>query len=173
MEVCIYLSFMNNRVLVLNQDSSPLMVCSVERAFVLVYLNKSELVRPANGHKIHSVTMTFPMPSVIRLNRYVHAPYKGVTLTRQNVFKRDSFECQYCGTRKELTLDHIIPSSKGGLHTWSNLITACKRCNAKKGDYTPEQAEMPLRKKPHKPTYALFLKELSGHHGNEWDEFLD
>lgn len=164
---------MNNRVLVLNQDFSPLMVCSVERAFVLVYLNKSELIRPANGHKIHSITMTFPMPSVIRLNRYVNAPYKGVTLTRQNIFKRDNFECQYCGTRKELTLDHIIPTSKGGLHTWANLVTACKKCNARKGNHTPEQASMPLRKKPHKPTYALFLKELSGHYGNEWDEFLD
>jgi len=112
------------------------------------------------------------MPSVIRLNRYVNAPYKGVTLTRQNIFKRDNFECQYCGTRKELTLDHVTPSSKGGQHTWANLVTACKRCNAKKGDYTPDEAGMTLRKRPLKPTYALFLKELSGHHGNEWDEFL-
>ncbi len=163
---------MNSRVLVLNQDFSPLMVCSVERGFLLVYLNKSELVRPANGYKLHSISESFPMPSVIRLNRYVHAPYKGVTLTRQNVFKRDNFECQYCGTRKELTLDHVIPSSKGGQHTWINLVTACKRCNAKKGDYKPEDAGMTLRKRPLKPTYALFLKELSGHYGNEWDEFL-
>jgi 5-methylcytosine-specific restriction endonuclease McrA len=163
---------MNSRVLVLNQDFSPLMVCSIQRAFILVYLNKSELIRPANGHKIHSVTRTFPMPSVIRLNRYVQAPYKGVTLTRQNIFKRDNFECQYCGTRRELTLDHVIPSSKGGQHTWVNLVAACKRCNAKKGDFTPEQAAMPLLKRPLKPSYSLFLKELSGHHGDEWDEFL-
>jgi 5-methylcytosine-specific restriction endonuclease McrA len=163
---------MNSRVLVLNQDFSPLMVCSVERGFLLVYLNKSELIRPANGYKLHSITKSFPMPSVIRLNRYVNAPYKGVTLTRQNIFKRDNFECQYCGTRKELTLDHVIPSSKGGQHTWANLVTACKRCNAKKGDNTPDEAGMTLRKRPLKPTYALFLKELSGHHGNEWDEFL-
>ncbi|QOI98433.1 MAG: HNH endonuclease [Flammeovirgaceae bacterium] len=163
---------MNNRVLVLNQDFSPLMVCSVQRAFILVYLNKSELVRPANGHKLHSVTKSFPMPSVIRLNRYVSAPYKGVTLTRQNIFKRDNFECQYCGTKKDLTLDHLIPSSRGGQHTWHNLVTACKSCNTRKGDYTPEEAGMPLLRKPHKPSYALFLRELSGHHGNEWDEFL-
>ncbi|MCK6617503.1 MAG: HNH endonuclease [Cyclobacteriaceae bacterium] len=163
---------MNNRVLVLNQDFSPLMVCSVQRAFILVYLNKSELVRPANGYKLHSVTQSFPMPSVIRLNRYVSAPYKGVTLTRQNIFKRDNFECQYCGTKKELTLDHLIPSSRGGQHTWHNLVTACKSCNTRKGDFTPEEAGMPLLRKPHKPSYALFLRELSGHHGNEWDEFL-
>lgn len=164
---------MNNRVLVLNQDYSPLMVCSVQRAFLLVYLNKSELVRPANGHRLHSVNKSFPMPSVIRLHRYVHAPYKGVALTRQNVFKRDNFECQYCGTKRDLTLDHIIPTSRGGQHTWLNLVTACKSCNARKGDYTPEEAGMPLRKKPHKPTYSLFLREFSGHEGNEWDDFLN
>ena len=161
---------MNSRVLVLNQDFSPLMVCSVERAFVLVYLNKSEMIRSANGHKIHSVTSSYPMPSVIRLNRYVHAPYKGVNLTRQNVFKRDNFECQYCGTKRDLTLDHVIPSSKGGPHTWQNLVTACKKCNAKKGDYTPENAGMPLRRRPYKPNYALFLRDSPGQ--NEWDEFL-
>ena len=138
---------MNSRVLVLNQDFSPLMVCSVQRAFILVYLNKSEMVRPANGYKLHSVTHSYAMPSVIRLNRYVHAPYKGVTLTRQNIFKRDNFECQYCGTKKELTIDHVIPSSRSGAHSWQNLVAACKKCNAKKGDYTPEEAGMLLRKK--------------------------
>src|SRR5690606_23997922 len=87
----LYITITISRVLVLNQDFSPLMVCSVERAFVLVYLKKSELVKPANGYKLRSVTQSFPMPSVIRLNRYVNAPYKGVTLTRQNIFKRDNF----------------------------------------------------------------------------------
>lgn len=163
---------MNNRVLVLNQDYRPLMVCSVQRAFILVYMNKSEMVRSANGHKINSVTQSFPMPSVIRLNRYVNAPYKGVALTRQNVFKRDNFECQYCGTRRDLTLDHVLPSSRGGKHAWTNLATACKRCNAKKGDYTPEEAQMILKRKPYKPSYALFLHDNNSPH-TEWDEYLD
>ena len=163
---------MNNRVLVLNQDDSPLMVCSVQRAFILVYLNKSEMVRTANGHKLHTIKHSFPMPSVIRLNRYVTAPYKGVALTRQNVFKRDNFECQYCGTRRELTLDHVMPSSRGGQHGWTNLVTACKRCNARKGDYTPEEADMPLKRRPHKPSYALFLRDNNSPH-NEWDDFLE
>ncbi len=166
-----YISTMNNRVLVLNQDFSPLMVCSVQRAFILVYLNKSELVRPANGYKLRTVTHSFAMPSVIRLNRYVRAPYKGVNLTRQNIFRRDNNECQYCGTHKDLTLDHVIPSSKGGPHSWLNLVTACKRCNAKKGNYTPEQAGMQLARKPYKPSYALFLRD-NNDFGNEWDEYL-
>lgn len=162
---------MNNRVLVLNQDDSPLMVCSVQRAFVLVYMNKSELVRPANGHRIHSIAQSYPMPSVIRLNRYVNAPYKGVSLTRQNVFKRDNFECLYCGTHKDLTLDHVMPSSRGGTHTWVNLATACKRCNARKGDYTPEEADMPLKRKPYKPSYSLFLRD-GNNVRTDWDEYL-
>ncbi|MBX7127387.1 MAG: HNH endonuclease [Cyclobacteriaceae bacterium] len=163
---------MNTRVLVLNQDYSPLMVCSVERAFVMVFMNKSELVRTANGHRLHTINRSFPMPSVIRLNRYVNAPYKGVNLTRQNVFKRDNYECQYCGTRRELTLDHVVPSSRGGAHTWTNLVTACKRCNARKGDYTPEEAGMNLHRKPFKPSYSLFLRDNSGLSTNDWDEFL-
>jgi 5-methylcytosine-specific restriction endonuclease McrA len=163
---------MNSRVLVLNQDNSPLMVCSVERAFILVFLKKSEMVRSANGHRLHSVTQSFPMPSVIRLNRYVNAPYKGVNLTRQNIFKRDCFECQYCGTRRDLTIDHVVPRAKGGSDSWFNLVTACKRCNAKKGDFTPDEAAMPLRKKPYKPSYAIFLKDHLNGQAGEWDAFL-
>lgn len=163
---------MNNRVLVLNNDSSPLMVCSIERAFTLVYLKKSEMVKSANGYKLHSVTQTFPMPSVIRLNRYVNAPYKGVNLTRQNIFKRDNFECQYCGTKRDLTIDHVVPRAKGGRDTWTNLVTACKKCNAKKGDNSPEEAEMMLRHKPHKPSYSIFLKDYANGQSHEWEEFL-
>lgn len=164
---------MDSRVLVLNQDFSPLMVCSVERAFILVYLNKSEMLKSANGFKLHSATKAFPKPSVIRLNRYINAPRKGVTLTRQNIFKRDNFECQYCGTKRDLTLDHVIPSSRGGAQAWHNLVTACKRCNAKKGDYTPDEANMPLKKKPTKPSYTLFLKDFVFQHEGDWDEFLN
>lgn len=163
---------MNNRVLVLNQDFSPLMVCSVERAFILVYLNKSELVKPANGYRLHTVTASFPMPSVIRLNRYVNAPYKGVNLTRQNIFKRDNFECQYCGTKRDLTIDHVIPRAKGGADTWTNLVTACKKCNAKKGNHALENSNMTLRRRPYKPSYSIFLKDHMNGQASEWDAFL-
>src|SRR5690349_20500371 len=112
---------MNSRVLVLNQDNSPLMVCSVERAFILVFLNKSEMVRTSNGHKLHSVTASYPMPSVIRLSLYVNAPYNRVNLTRKNIFKRDNLACQYNGTRKELTIDHVTPRARGGVDTWTIL----------------------------------------------------
>ena len=163
---------MNRKVLVLNQDYSPISVCTIQRAFLLNYLNKSELVEPANGYKLHSVSQTFPMPAVIRLNKYVNVPYKGVPLTRQNVFKRDAGRCQYCQSARDLTLDHVVPRSKGGKTHWTNLVTACRRCNTIKGDRTPEQAAMTLREKPVKPGYLLFLKKHSGLHCDEWEPYL-
>jgi 5-methylcytosine-specific restriction endonuclease McrA len=112
------------------------------------------------------------MPSVIRLNRYVNAPYKGVNLTRQNIFKRDNFECQYCGTKRELTIDHVTPRARGGKDTWTNLVTACKRCNAKKGNHTLDVANMTLRKRPYKPSYSIFLKDQMHDQVGDWDAFL-
>lgn len=164
---------MNRKVLVLNQDFSPISVCTVQRAFLLTWLKKTELVEPANGYKLKSVSRSFPMPSVIRLTKYVNIPYKGVALTRMNVFKRDNFRCQYCGTDRDLTLDHVIPRSKGGKSSWNNLVTACKRCNAGKGDNTPEQAGIKLRIKPFRPNYVMFLRDFSGFHCDEWRPYLN
>lgn len=163
---------MKRKVLVLNQDNSPISICTVQRAFILNYLNKTELVEPANGYRLRTVDNSFPMPAVIRLTRYVHIPYKGVSLTRQNIFKRDNFNCQYCGVSRDLTLDHVIPKSKGGRSSWDNLITACRRCNTQKGDYTPDQAGIRLMSKPFKPTYLMFLREFSGYHCEEWRAYL-
>ena len=89
---------MSQKVLVLNQDYSALTICSMPKAFLLVYLNKAELVAESSTAKLHSISQTFPFPSVIRLHRYVYFPYKGVVLTRQNIFKRDANKCQYCGS---------------------------------------------------------------------------
>lgn len=163
---------MNRKVLVLNADFSPISVCTVQRAFLLTYLDKTELVSPANGYKLHSVTQSFPMPAVIRLRKYVNVPYKGVNLTRQNVFKRDAFSCQYCGAVKDLTLDHVTPRSKGGRSSWNNLVTACKRCNTKKGDSSPHEAGVKLKTKPFRPSYIMFLRDFSGFHCEEWGPFL-
>ena len=133
---------MSQKVLVLNQDYSALTICSMPKAFLLVYLNKAELVAESTTAKLHSISQTFPFPSVIRLNRYVYFPYKGVVLTRQNIFKRDANTCQYCGSKDHLTLDHVMPKSRQGRTSWDNLTTACKYCNSKKGDLTPEEAGM-------------------------------
>lgn len=160
-------------VLLLNQDYSPLAICSVERAFILVFLKKAELMTEAEDKSIHTINRTYPMPAVIRLYNYIHLPYRSVVLTRQNVFKRDRFSCQYCGSGKNLTLDHIMPRSRGGQSSWSNLVAACRRCNTVKGDRTPEEAGLFLKGKPHKPTYLMFLRDYSGGAmRKEWMPFL-
>ena len=100
-------------------------------------------------------------------------PYKGVVLSRDNVFKRDGFKCQYCGTEKELTLDHLIPKAKGGKTSWNNLVTACKSCNAKKGNYSLEEAGLELNLRPFRPSYIMYLKDLSGNNYDEWKPFLN
>lgn len=160
------------RVLVLNQDYSPLSVCTAERAFLLIFLEKAELVHDDPQQKIRTVKDDYPMPSVIRLQKYIFIPYKSVLLSRQNVFKRDGQKCQYCGSSKDLTLDHVIPKSKGGKSTWNNLVTACKRCNSLKGDKSPEEAEMPLAKKPFKPSYIMFVRNFSGFTSEQWMKYL-
>ena len=160
------------RVLVLNQDYSPMSVCSAERAFLLLFLNKAELVHEAEDAELRTINKTYPMPSVIRLNRYIVIPFKRVMLTRQNLFKRDGNKCQYCGSIKDLTIDHVLPKSKGGLSTWTNLTTACKRCNSLKGDKTPEEADMPLKNTPFKPSYIMFVRNFSGFTAREWLKYL-
>lgn len=164
---------MSGKVLVLNQDYSPLTVCTIHRAFLLVFLEKAELLEADSNEKLHSVSKSYPMPAVIKVKRYIHVPYRGVVLTRQNIFKRDNGLCQYCGTDCDLTLDHLIPRSKGGKSTWNNLVTACKECNAKKGNSTLEEAGLVLKRPPFKPSYIMFLRNNLGAMKKEWGPYLN
>lgn len=163
---------MAGKVLVLNQDYTPITICSVNRAFLLVYLEKAEMVDSAKNEVLRTVSTSFPMPSVIKINRYINLPYKGVVLTRHNIFKRDNNECQYCGNKKDLTLDHVIPKSKGGKTSWTNLVTACKKCNARKGDNDIAKTNMVLKRKPVKPSYITFLRSNSDNYITEWLPYL-
>lgn len=163
---------MGRKVLVLNQDYSAFTICSVPKAFLLVYLKKADLIAESETEKLRSISETFPMPSVIRLHKYVYLPYRGVMLTRQNIFKRDNHECQYCGTTDDLTLDHVMPKSRGGRTSWDNLVTACKRCNSRKGDFTPDEAGLFLPQKPYKPSFVMFLRDFSGTVDASWLPFL-
>lgn len=163
---------MNNKTLVLNQDYRALTICAPTKAFLLVFMNKAEVVTDVKDGYFRTISSHFPIPSVIRLRHYVHLPYKGVILSRQNIFRRDAHKCQYCGANYDLTLDHVLPKSRKGGSTWDNLVTACKNCNAKKGDRTPEEAKMPLRQRPFKPSFLMFLRDFSGPLHDEWIEFL-
>lgn len=166
------MSTQTKKVLILNQDYSTLTVCSVQKAFILIFLSKAELVVEAKGQKLRTISKAYPMPSIIRLYKYVNLPYRGVMLTRQNIFRRDHYTCQYCGVTTNLTLDHLIPKSKGGRSSWTNLVTACRSCNSKKGDLTPEEVGMTLAREPFKPSFVMFLRDFSSNIYEEWLPYL-
>lgn len=161
-----------NRVLVLNASYEPLNIASWKRAVVLLIKEKAEQVEH-NGKMLRS---DFPLPSVIRLRSYIQIPYKEIPLTRRNVLQRDNHTCQYCGaTGDGLTLDHVIPRSRGGKETWDNMTTACVRCNVKKGNRTPREAEMPLKISPRRPYSSLHfevVRHLNSGNNQEWRKYM-
>ncbi|MDB9929813.1 HNH endonuclease [Cyclobacteriaceae bacterium] len=160
-------------VLVLNQDFTPLALCHVNRAFLLIFNAKAELISESKNLVLRSISQSYPYPSVIKLNRYVNLPYRSVILNRHNIFKRDQNKCQYCEKTQDLTLDHLIPRSRGGKSVWTNLVTACLSCNAKKGDKLISETDLILHKKPIKPSFIMFLKNLNHQKQNEWGPFLE
>ena len=166
------MSIKSKKVLILNADYRAFSVCSVYKAFLLVYLEKAEIVKKADDAVLRSVSRTYDMPSIIRLSQYVNIPYKGVVMTRQNIFKRDGNKCVYCSSKDNLTLDHVLPRSRGGGSNWNNLVTACKTCNSKKGDFLPEEIGMDLPYKPFKPSFIMFLRDFSGLGDESWMPYL-
>ncbi len=160
------------KVLVLNASYEPLNITSWRRAVVLLLKGKAEQIEH-NGKFIYT---NFPLPSVIRLLYYVRVPYKEIPLTRRNILERDRNACQYCNYKGDnLTLDHVIPRSRGGGDSWENLVTACVRCNVKKGNRTPKEANMELRSPPRKPYSSLYfeiVKHTKGNHHQEWRKYV-
>lgn len=159
-------------MLVLNQNYEPITICNVWRAVVLAYLGKAEIISKLNGKRIRSVYRSFEYPSIVRLSVFVRVPFKKIILSRKNILRRDNHKCQYCGSTTNLTIDHIIPKSKGGDETWENLVTACIKCNNKKGDRTPEDSKMSLRTKPKKPSHITFIKNFAGNVEEDWKPYL-
>lgn len=161
-----------SKVLVLNASYEPLNITTWRRAVVLLIKDKAEQVE----HNGKCVYAGFPLPTVIRLRHYVQIPYKEIPFTRRNVLHRDSYSCQYCSyTGDELTLDHIIPRSRGGGDSWENIVAACVRCNVRKGSRTPKEANMPLRHQPRRPYSSLHFevaKQVTGGRHEEWRKYV-
>ena len=160
------------KVLVLNASYEPLNITNWRRAVVLLLKGKAETLE-SNGKFIYT---DFPLPTVIRLRHYIKVPYKEIPLTRRNLLERDRHTCQYCNYKGEqLTLDHVITRSRGGGETWENLVAACVRCNIKKGNRTPKEAQMPLNYTPRRP-YSSLLFEIIKHTRNdnnqEWRKYV-
>lgn len=164
---------MNAKVLILNQNYEPMSVINVKKAIVLLYLGKVELIEAYEGREVHSVSMAMPFPSIVRLAFYVRIPFKKIILSRKNILRRDGHRCQFCGRGDlALTVDHIVPLSKNGEDSWENLVCACVKCNNKKGNHTPEEAGMPLLRRPRRPNHVTFISHFVGRMDERWKPYL-
>ena len=164
----------HTRVLVLNASYEPINVCTVRRAAVLVLKERAEIVEQTD-RSLHAETFTMPRPAVIRLTTYVRVPRDAHSrkITRRAVFARDQWLCQYCGTgHGTLTVDHVIPRSKGGSSAWDNIVACCAPCNRRKGDRLPKQANMHPRKKPAPPSATIFVHVAVTKVPDSWHQYL-
>jgi 5-methylcytosine-specific restriction endonuclease McrA len=169
--------FLNERVLVLNASYEPINICGVRRAVAMVFKGIAHLEETDRARALRSPSRTFPLPVVVRLLHYVCTPYRNFTFSKKNVFIRDRYTCQYCGSThaaRELTLDHVVPRSRGGTADWENLATCCKACNLRKGDRTPQEADMKLIKRPRATRHHSFLHYLhvKGSTEEQWRKYL-
>ncbi|OGO06923.1 MAG: HNH endonuclease [Chloroflexi bacterium RBG_13_56_8b] len=164
----------NFPVLVLNQNYEPLNVCRVRRAVVLLQDGKAEMLENGVGF-IHSISLDFPVPSVIRLAYIIKRPRPQRKLTRLEIFQRDHFTCQYCGKQtSQLTLDHVIPRYRGGEHLWENVVSACIPCNRRKAGRTPSEAGMKLLCPPAPPhgDRFFYIPYRYRQSQNQWQKYL-
>lgn len=137
--------------LLLNADNRPSAVVTWQKAIELLLRDVVYVISTYEDWVVRSVSETFKVPMVVMLKRWVPIR-RTISFTRSNVYIRDKHTCQYCGQRaKELTFDHVVPKSKGGPTTWTNIVTACGPCNRKKGDRLPSEAGMPLLRAPQAP----------------------
>jgi len=161
------------QVLVLNASYEPLNVCSVRRAHVLVWKGKAEVLEKLE-QPLHSASSTYPWPHVIRLVVYVRVP-RGVQrkISRRALFARDGWRCVYCGTASgRLTLDHVVPRSRGGDSVWENVVTSCAPCNLRKGNRLPHEVQMELSAQPRPPAPVLFIRLAAATIPTTWQPYL-
>jgi len=163
---------LNKNVLILNQSYEAVGVCNAKRAIIMIFLGKGEMIEKYK-YLIRSAFTAYPLPSIIRLNRYITLPRKKILLSRKNILKRDNYRCQYCGKKSiAMTIDHVIPKVKGGTYSWDNLVCACIPCNHKKGNNSPEQSGLLLLTIPRKPNNIIFIKDVVGISDDRWKPYL-
>jgi 5-methylcytosine-specific restriction endonuclease McrA len=160
-------------VLVLNATYEPINVCTVRRAVVLLLKDKAEVIEHADW-ELHSATRSLARPVVIRLVSYVRIPRDTHRrkITRRAVFARDGWMCQYCGSRSNLTVDHVVPRSKGGASSWENIVASCAPCNRRKGNSLPRQVGMRLQRQPRTPSPEVFIHVASPTIPAAWRQYL-
>lgn len=185
---------LNESVLVLNRSWIAIQVASARRAIGLLYQGYAKVVSPedfstydfddwrelsktADDYCIHTVHFKIMVPEVIVLTYFNGVYRREIRFSRRNIFERDKNMCQYCGKKFkkwEFTLDHVIPRSRGGRSTWENLVLACVPCNVRKGDRLPEEARMPLVRRPRKPRWIPYSGEsFESIRKQSWQRFVD
>jgi 5-methylcytosine-specific restriction endonuclease McrA len=151
------------KVLLLNANGEPLSLIPWTRALTLVLKRKVNVFEYFEGESVRSAEQEFRLPSVVALIRYVMIPNRRyIGLNKKNVLARDGYECQYCRchlTESSATVDHVIPTCRGGAHAWTNVVASCKPCNNRKDRRTPEEAHMTLKRSPWVPSRVLLIKE--------------
>jgi len=161
------------KALVLDSSYMARSIISTERAFVIFYKGNAQIIAEHDeSFGLVNKDIDIKKPSIIKVETYVDVHNK-VSLNRENIYKRDNFECVYCGCsdKRTLTLDHVIPQSKGGPNTWDNLVTACKPCNGEKADLSLAEygKDIPQPKRPH---YLMLMKKVEYDIPEEWKDFL-
>src|SRR3954468_13566445 len=163
-------------VLVLNASYEPINICAARRAVVLV-LKGVAMTEEENGHYLHAQRVAMRLPSVIRLLEYRRIPHQTRALSRKNILLRDRNTCQYCGevmASGELTLDHVVPRSRGGLSTWENLVACCHGCNREKGNQLLAETEMKLLREPRAFNLhtSRHIMRMIGRSDTKWRKYL-
>jgi 5-methylcytosine-specific restriction endonuclease McrA len=159
------------RALLLNASFEPLCVVPLRRAVVLVLKEKAEILA-RNGAELHSERVVMPAPAVIRLHHYVHIPHRNrVPLSRRAVFARDGHRCQYCDRAAE-NIDHVVPRSRGGTHSWDNVVASCRACNSRKEDRLLSELDLRLTRTPREPRADLWVLATAGSIDPAWEPYL-
>lgn len=168
---------MSKSVLLLNASFEPMCTISLRRATALMLAEKVEIISAREGESVRSARQALPAPSVLRLIKYVNVPRtRKANLTRKAVLNRDGYVCAYCGEKKSLrdmTMDHIVPRSKGGLNTWKNVVACCFPCNQRKGNISLEELGWQLRFQPFKPDGTRRVAIIAGHIDPDWEQWLN
>lgn len=159
------------RSLVLNASYQPLCVVPARRALVLALREKADVLH-ANGAVFRSQDLEIPAPTVVKLRYFVKVPYRArASLSRRAVFVRDEYQCQYCGRAAE-NVDHIVPKSKGGSHTWDNVVASCRPCNSRKENKTPQAVGLKLRRQPRPPHQSVWIIVAVDSVDPDWQQYL-
>ena len=163
---------LSKKVLLLNSSYEPISVINGKKAITMLITKKVDYIEKTQLF-INSEKLKISLPLIVKLKSYIYLEKRKIALTRKNIFKRDSYKCQYCGkSASSLTIDHVIPKNKGGKDSWDNLVSACMKCNLNKADSFLKDINMRLINSPKKPHYLIYMQEHVSNEYKSWKPYL-